>query len=988
MLQPWHKAVTPREDLRKGEPLDASEFAIDLEEVIRGTAHPNYTDPELFFSCNCFTERLKKMASQTLKRLSGEVVGTSPVINLITPFGGGKTHALTLLYHLAKNGDSSLKWSGVEEFLSEAGLTSVPRASVAVFVGDRFDAVYGREGRLTPWGEIAWQLGGNEAYKAIEEHDRNRVAPSGEAIERILPLDRPVLILMDEVLKYMSVGRAVSAGDSTLASQFYNFLSSLNEAISRRRGASLVTSLPKSTMEMTPEDEQDFARLCHLLGRKDWPIILTEGAEIAEIVRRRLFEDIAEKEKKGAAQEYGKWAIEHREQLPSWFPTEEAKDYFEAYYPFHPTVLSVFERKWQALPHFQKARGVLKMLALWVSQAYQYAFKFGLSNPIINLGIAPLEEHNFRGAIFEQLGEDKLQAAVLSDIAGEQAVAVRLDGEAQETIRRAQLHQKVARTIFFESSGGQVREGATLPEIRLDLGEPELDIGNIDTVLTNLTSINGCYHLHVEGPYYWYKHTPNINKLLADRRALISDTSVEEKIREIIRSSFIGGPRIFQRCYFPENSTDIQDTTMLNLIIMPWRNTWESGVRGKTWQTIENFIQYHGSSPRTFKNALFFMVAHSSKDLEIKARDILAIEKVKEEADQLQLSEAQEKQLKDMESKTQRDLREAVGQAYRHLVYLDEGGLKDIDLGLISTASGSLVEVIEKRLRQEGILEEEVTPRSLRRSWPSAFTEWSTKKLKEDFYASPRFPRLTEWQSLKKTIAKGVREGNFGYATKAADGSYEDVIIKDSTFDEAKVEFSEGTVILPKEEAEKVKPGKEKELKDYLNEGIISEEIKELFRSRGFTIPEKAAVTVRREDKEWSVEGEKEKFVIKADGSKLNIYKEKEVEPPGPPPVKTAGLRWSGEIPHQQWMLFFNKVLSRFVNEGELAIQVDFTVFPSEGISQGKIEETKRALKDLGLDENQVQEIENASYSHKWDKHIERFLNDAGKEGGEGKANP
>ncbi len=32
-LKPWYKVITPREDLRDGRPLDASEFAVHLDHV-------------------------------------------------------------------------------------------------------------------------------------------------------------------------------------------------------------------------------------------------------------------------------------------------------------------------------------------------------------------------------------------------------------------------------------------------------------------------------------------------------------------------------------------------------------------------------------------------------------------------------------------------------------------------------------------------------------------------------------------------------------------------------------------------------------------------------------------------------------------------------------------------------------------------------------------------------------------------------------------
>jgi len=44
-LKPWYNVVTPREDLREGRPLDASEFAVNLEQIRHGIGEKDYTDP-------------------------------------------------------------------------------------------------------------------------------------------------------------------------------------------------------------------------------------------------------------------------------------------------------------------------------------------------------------------------------------------------------------------------------------------------------------------------------------------------------------------------------------------------------------------------------------------------------------------------------------------------------------------------------------------------------------------------------------------------------------------------------------------------------------------------------------------------------------------------------------------------------------------------------------------------------------------------------
>jgi len=116
-LKPWYKVVSPREDLREGKPLDASEFAVHLDHVRDGRANEDYQKPDLFFEKTYLTKNLRGLAAEVVRRLSGEKTETSAVFNMSTQFGGGKTHALTLLYHLAKNGTAAKKMAGCITYL-------------------------------------------------------------------------------------------------------------------------------------------------------------------------------------------------------------------------------------------------------------------------------------------------------------------------------------------------------------------------------------------------------------------------------------------------------------------------------------------------------------------------------------------------------------------------------------------------------------------------------------------------------------------------------------------------------------------------------------------------------------------------------------------------------------------------------------------------------------------------------------------------------
>src|SRR5439155_21150694 len=125
-LKPWYTVVSPREDLREGKPLDASEFAVHLDQVREGRAPADYRKPERFFERTYLTKNLASLASEVIRRLSGERTETNAIFNLATQFGGGKTHALTLLYHLARSAPASNKWAGVSTLLSRAGVGGVP----------------------------------------------------------------------------------------------------------------------------------------------------------------------------------------------------------------------------------------------------------------------------------------------------------------------------------------------------------------------------------------------------------------------------------------------------------------------------------------------------------------------------------------------------------------------------------------------------------------------------------------------------------------------------------------------------------------------------------------------------------------------------------------------------------------------------------------------------------------------------------------------
>lgn len=928
-LKPWYKVVTPREDLRDGKPLDASEFAVHLDQVRDGRAPAVYQNPERFLERTFLTKGLTSVAAEVLRRLSGIKTETSAVFNMTTQFGGGKTHALTLLYHLANNGPKAKGWLGVSRLLQVAGLNNVPGAAVAAFVGTEFDPISGRGGsdgtpiRRTPWGEIAFQLGGASALSILAEHERQMIAPGGDVIRAFLPKDRPVLILMDELMNFVSRSRK-----SGLASQLYSFLHNLTEEARGRDNMVLAVSVPASELEMSAEDQSDYERFKKLLDRVGKAVIMSAESETSEIIRRRLFEwddnavtsdgrVLLNREALATCNEFGDWVKDHRQQVPEQFNFDGAREAFAASYPFHPSVLSVFERKWQGLPRFQQTRGILRLLALWVSHAFQDGFKGDHRDPLIGLGTAPLDDPQFRAAMFEQLGEHRLEAAVTTDICGKKdSHAVRLDNEAVDAIKKSRLHRKVATTIFFESNGGMARAEATSPEIRLAVAEPDLDIGHVETVLDALT--DACYYLTVERNRYHFSFKENLNKRYADRRANIKDDAIGERVRTEIQAVFVPSNGL-SPIFFPENSGRVPDRPALTIVVLAPEQNIDDEKRARAF--IDNLVREHGNSSRTYKSGLVFVVASGPTPLYEAARKVLAWEEIKKDLPGINVDDVQIAQLEDNIKKANRDVKEGIWRCYNNVALLGKNNeVRLIDLGNVhSSAAASIIQFLINELMRVDEIQTGIGPNLLVRNWPPAIQEWNTKAVRDAFFASPLFPRLLNADAVKETIARGVANGQLAYVGKTGTGKYHPFNFK-RTISALDIEISEDMFVITKESAEA-----------YESAGIQP--------------------IVPKPSETGSVDGLSLVPPVDLKGDTSLVPKPIVSEANSEPEQLPLGLTWSGEVPSQKWMNFYTKVLTKLGTGNDLSLSVKVACKPKAGLSKQKMEEIRSALRELGLDD-------------------------------------
>lgn len=914
-MEPWYKLATPRQEVRQGRSFNPDEFAIHLEQVIAKTAPEDYREPVKFFSRTCFTRALREHAGMVLRRLSGETSNTAPVMTLITQFGGGKTHTLTALYHLVTSGAKSAEFSGVENLISEAGLAAVPQAHVAAFVGNAWDP---REGRETPWIDVAWQLAGEKGVKELGAAAKT-TPPGTEALARVFrAADGPVLLLFDEVLNFLNRHRG-------MADQFHAFIQNLTVATTGTMHGAAVISLPRSQVEMTDWDMQWQDKITKVVRRVAKDLIANDETEISEVIRRRLFEDIGgERIRKNICKAYADWCFERRAQLPrEWTAVDsaateaKAREYlrgrFEACYPFHPATLSVFQRKWQALSQYQQTRGTLAMLAQWISWAYRTGFTEARREPLITLGSAPMEVPEFRSVVLGQLGESRLLAAIDSDISGAQSHAKALDADTKGVLRN--IHRRVGTTILFESSGGQIDKIAHLPELRFALGEPEVDTTSVDTAAFTLED-KSYFIRRVGSDGFKISHQATMKKVVSDRRAsLDEDTEIKPAMRLILQKEFDRGASV-PIVPFPEDGTAVQDTPKLTLVVMDPLAEWTGN--GPLRQQIAEWTRQRGKSPRLYPGSIVWCLKKPGRDFREKVELWLAWKRVaKEIADgtlggDFDRSDRTELQVKVADAEVQ--AKDEVWGGYRFVVIADKmepDGLKTIDLGAgHSSGSETLCGRVITALKSQALLNESVGAGYIERNWPPALKEsgaWPLSSLRQSFLNGSLTRLLDPDTILRGKIVEFVSRGDFGLASvQKSDGEFDRVFFNEFV-DSADVTFESGVFLLLKSKAKKLKATPE-------------------------PVPG----------------GPPEPVPIPEPAPSPGLGPEPEQEP-----EKTKRcFRISGDIPPEIWNRLGTKILPKLRSGSDLKICIDFSV-----IIDGQFERTfeadiRQIIEDLNLNES------------------------------------
>lgn len=852
-LRPWTDLVKLHPDVEAGA-LTEAVFAIDLGAIAAGD--PNVPvvnrDPEAFFRATYLTADLRKLLEEVLACLAGKS-GYNRVLKLRTPFGGGKSHTLAALFHAARNPETLKALPEGKDLMDR--LAACPTdVAVAVFDGEKFDARNGKtldEGRTiqTMWGWIAWQIDPEKAFPLVADHDKDRVAPGGDVIRELLTKGasgRPILILLDEVLKYMERSAAVSVLDSTLQRQAKDFFQNLTVEVAGSEKAALVYSLTWSAREALGNVGL-LAEIDKLASRVDQLREPVSGDEVLPILQRRLlggapdassatevataYQDVVT----GMRRAYAETPSERQQ------ADEEGRllrDRMRAAYPFHPALIDIMKERWTAMDAFQRTRGALRFLASCMHSLK----KNGGAKALLGPGDVPLKDIDVRVKMLKELGvQNDYDPVIAADIDGPNARAKRIDDRmARETPALASVKPAtcIATAILLYSFGGLRREGSgsdeTLPpgvtenELLAACVGPGLDNITATAVLSELR--NTCLYLHYDGVRYCFKKDPNVTKLIEDAEQIVAREDsqargfgpVRSRIKEMLDARLAGHHTAI---VWPAKSQDIPDEDPRFLVAcLPL----EFAAEGKAEQERKalEYLTKYGDRPRRFRNGLGLAIPDKKQieALRRAVRYLLAIDRVEAKKQQLRLTKDQLEQLRERKRTEQAAaescFRELYTAAWLPRVQDGELEIEKVERGGRPLQATGVHERIMELLTSVGTprIHGSVTPRKIaeRVRLGERLSEGEpplmgikASDVLESFFRDIAPPRLESASVLRKGIARAVSESVFAYTSVGAihespvlgpDGKYQvnrDKVILGRSIADDEVDFDSGFLMMP-----------------------------------------------------------------------------------------------------------------------------------------------------------------------------------------------
>ena len=651
VLKPWREVIIPHPDVASGR-YQQAEFAADLWQVHLGEGSDEYKDPREFFRRTYLTQGLKRLLVGAAERLSGQ--GGDPVVQLQTNFGGGKTHSMLALYHLF-SGEPASELVGVEALLAEAKIKSLPSARRVVLVGNKISPGNpskkpdGTQVR-TLWGELAWQLGGREAYEEVRLDDEQATNP-GDRLRELFNRYGPCLILIDEWVAYARQLHDLSDLPGGSFETQFSFAQALTESAKLASHCLLVISLPASDTQADDVEvgglrgREALERLRNVVGRVESSWRPASAEEGFEIVRRRLFQPMAPeayKYRDVTARAFADLYRAHADEFPPECRDADYEKRIQAAYPIHPEIFDRLYQDWSTLLKFQRTRGVLRLMAAVVHALWEK----GDRSPLILPATIPLDDPRVRSELTRYLS-DNWEPILQQDVDGPGSLPIKIDGEVPN-LGKASATRRVARTIYLGSAPkvGTTHRGLEDRRVKLGSAMPGESLSTFGDALRRLAT--RATYLYQDGSHYWYDTQPTVSKLAEDRAEQLrrEGEKVYAELERRLRTDLASRGDFAGVHLWPRSGADVSDELSTRLVVLSPADPYSKSGDSKAEQAARAILESRGNTPRLYRNTLVYLAADETRwpDLDKALRRFLAWKSILDEREVLNLSPFQARQ--------------------------------------------------------------------------------------------------------------------------------------------------------------------------------------------------------------------------------------------------------------------------------------------------------------------------------------------------------
>ena len=704
-MRPFTKIVTPHPDVLESS-ANIEKYAASLYKVHAGIAPLEYRDAERFSDLTYKTSNMVQIMDDVedkLKRGKGNAF-----LHIETPFGGGKTHAMIASYHKAKQlGFKTVVIDGVE-----------------------------LSADVTLWGLIEEQLEGKITTMAGEE------APGGIKIRELLEKHQPVLILIDELVEYMSKAAGRIVGDSTLSAQTSTFIQELTSEVANLDNMCVIASFLASTNEFVASKRQKanldkmLRTIESLAGRQDYKITPISDDEIPNIIRRRLFvtpeKSISDKAKDTVI-EYAEFCAKNN-MLPTGTSERQYAEKFMRSYPFLPDVIDVLYEQWGTFRSFQRTRGVLRLLAMVVNDLKDSG------KPYITLADFNLSNDSIRQELIQHVGRG-MNGVITGDIT-----------KSTSTSSNVKHGRRCATTMFmysFDQDGGK---GATANEIKRSVSDDDVFPSDVSDSIEKLK--NKMYYMKERNGAYKITSEPNINRMKDDIDVPLDKLNEEEK-RMLNKYC---GTRI--RTYvWPQNTSDVDDRYDIKLVILAEDDK----------ETVKQFMWESGNTPRSNKNAVL-VLCHADTWSEVRTllRKMIVIRKILENNTNLPKDEVNS--LKIELRNYEGDVPCMLLNSYKILYVPGKDGPEQVQMPIFTTDSGKISDVVYDRTLGE-VIHEKLAPVILEKMYLGNNETVHTNNIFGSMMRDPGSRRPVSAEVIEHAIVDGVEKKLFGLGTETNAGT-------------------------------------------------------------------------------------------------------------------------------------------------------------------------------------------------------------------------